>query len=177
MKLQLLWYSIEILRPLIFLSAFYYPASRGFSLAWLLAFRKSFAWLVCRVVGLFICLELQNRQRSSLHGRHQAIEGQGQEHISQKWRALCWSSLFFSVFAASPAALIAWFVWERFDPESLQGEKVVICGASRGIGEELAYQYMKFGAQLLLVTRQEAVLQKIVAHCGKLIGCSIASYM
>ena len=30
-----------------------YPARRGFSLAWLLAFTKSFAWLVCRVVGLF----------------------------------------------------------------------------------------------------------------------------
>ena len=27
-----------------------YPASRGFSLARLLAFTKSFAWLVCRVV-------------------------------------------------------------------------------------------------------------------------------
>ena len=34
-----------------------YSASKGFSLAWLLAFTKSFAWLVsavvCRVVGLF----------------------------------------------------------------------------------------------------------------------------
>ena len=30
-----------------------YPASRGFSLAWLLAFTKSFAWLVCYVDGLF----------------------------------------------------------------------------------------------------------------------------
>ena len=28
-----------------------YPASRVFSLAWLLTFTKSFAWLVCRVVG------------------------------------------------------------------------------------------------------------------------------
>ena len=87
------------------------------------------------------------------------------------------SSLFFGVLAASTAALIAWFVWERFDPESRQGEKVVIFGTSTGIREELAYQYMKFGAQLFLVTRQEAVLQKIVAHCGKLIGCSIASYV
>ena len=75
------------------------------------------------------------------------------------------------------AALIAWFVLERFDPESLQGGKVVICGASTGIREELAYQYMKFVIQLLLVTRQEAVLQKIVAHCGKLSGCSKASYV
>ena len=31
----------------------FYPASRGFSLAWLLAFTKSFTWLVCRVVALF----------------------------------------------------------------------------------------------------------------------------
>ena len=30
-----------------------YPTSRGFSLAWVLAFTKSFACLVCRVVGLF----------------------------------------------------------------------------------------------------------------------------
>ena len=85
------------------------------------------------------------------------------------------SSLFFGVLAASAAALIAWFVWERFDPQSLRGEKMVICGASKGIGEEFVYQYMKFGTQPLLVTRQEAVLQKIVAHSGKLIGCSIAS--
>ena len=31
----------------------FYPASRGFSLAWLLVFTKSFTWLVCRVVALF----------------------------------------------------------------------------------------------------------------------------
>ena len=30
-----------------------YPASRGFSLTWLLAFKKSFASLVSRTVGLF----------------------------------------------------------------------------------------------------------------------------
>jgi len=81
----------------------------------------------------------------------------------------------FCSFCTSSDCLVCMRTW--FDPESLQGEKVVICGASKGIGEELAYQYMKFVAQLLLVTRQEAVLQKIVAHCGKLIGCSIASYM
>ena len=30
-----------------------YPASRAFSLAWLLVFTKSFVYLVCRIVGLF----------------------------------------------------------------------------------------------------------------------------
>ena len=29
-----------------------YPARGGFAVAWLLAFTKSFAWLVCHIVGL-----------------------------------------------------------------------------------------------------------------------------
>ena len=65
---------------------------------------------------------------------------------------------------------------ESFNPESLKGKKVVICGASAGIGEELAYQYAKFGAQLLLVARREAELQKVVARCGEL-GAESANYV
>ena len=38
-----------------------YPTSRGFFLAWLLAFTKSFAWLACRVVGLVTRREKQTR--------------------------------------------------------------------------------------------------------------------
>ena len=41
-----LWYRFQ---P--FVTIFHYPASRGFSLVWLLAFTKSFACLVCREVG------------------------------------------------------------------------------------------------------------------------------
>ena len=44
-----------------------YPASRAFALAWLLAFTKSFAWLVCRVVGLFT--QLSDRQATRLRKR------------------------------------------------------------------------------------------------------------
>ena len=33
----------------------FYPASGVFFLAWLLAFTKSFGWLVCCIVGLFTC--------------------------------------------------------------------------------------------------------------------------
>lgn len=75
-----------------------------------------------------------------------------------------WKLVFFGVFTASVAILIAWYMRESFDPESLRGKKVVICGASTGIGEELAYQYAKFGAQVLLVARREAVLRKVVAR-------------
>jgi len=87
-----------------------------------------------------------------------------------------WKLVFFGVFTASVAVLIAWYMRESFDPESLRGKKVVICGASTGIGEELAYQYAKFGAQVLLVARREAVLQKVVARCGEL-GAQTASYV
>lgn len=82
----------------------------------------------------------------------------------------------FGAFTALIAVLIAWYMMESFNPESLRGKKVVICGASAGIGEELAYQYAKFGAQLLLVARREAELQKVVARCGEL-GAESANYV
>ena len=87
-----------------------------------------------------------------------------------------WKLLFIGVLTASVAVLIAWYMRESFDPESLRGKRVVICGASTGIGEELAYQYAKFGAQVLLVARREAVLRKVVARCGEL-GAQTASYV
>ena len=84
--------------------------------------------------------------------------------------------VLFAAFAAFVAVLIAWYMQENFNPESLRGKRVVICGASTGIGEELAYQYAKFGAQLLLVARREAELKKVVARCGEL-GAESANYV
>ena len=84
--------------------------------------------------------------------------------------------VLFGAFTALVAVLIAWYMMESFNPESLKGKKVVICGASTGIGEELAYQYAKFGAQLLLVARREAELQKVVKRCGEL-GAESANYV
>ena len=111
-------------------------------------------------------LELQNHRRS-----------RSEYLVSTKMAGVyMWKLVFFGVFTASVAVLIAWYMRESFDPESLRGKKVVICGASTGIGEELAYQYAKFGAQVLLVARREAVLQKVVARCGEL-GAQTASYV
>jgi len=83
---------------------------------------------------------------------------------------------FFGTCTALAAVLIAWYLKEDFDPESVRGKKVVICGASTGIGEELAYQYAKLGAQLLLVARREEALKKVVIRCGEL-GAQIANYV
>ena len=82
---------------------------------------------------------------------------------------------FFGFCTALGAVLIAWYLKENFDPESVRGKKVVICGASTGIGEELAYQYAKLGAQLLLVARRVEALQKVVSRCGEL-GAETANY-
>ena len=83
---------------------------------------------------------------------------------------------FFGICTALVAVLIAWCLKENFDPESVKGKKVVICGASTGIGEELAYQYAKLGAQLLLVAWREEALKKVVARCGEL-GAQTANYV
>jgi len=82
----------------------------------------------------------------------------------------------FGICTAFAAVLIAWYLKGNFDPESVRGKKVVICGASTGIGEELAYQYAKLGAQVLLVARREEVLKKVVARCAEL-GAQTANYV
>ncbi|KAJ7392062.1 hypothetical protein OS493_015008 [Desmophyllum pertusum] len=85
-------------------------------------------------------------------------------------------AVFLGICTAFVAVLVAWYTKENFDPESVRGKKVVICGASTGIGEELAYQYAKLGAQLLLVARREEALKKVVVRCGEL-GAQQANYV
>ena len=53
---------------------------------------------------------------------------------------------------------------------------MIICGASTGIGEELSYQYVKLGAQLLLIARREEALKKVRARCEEL-GAQSANYV
>ncbi|NXR11623.1 DHI1L protein, partial [Semnornis frantzii] len=49
--------------------------------------------------------------------------------------------------------------------ESLVGARVLLTGASAGIGEQMAYHYARFGAALVLTARREAVLQKVMEKC------------
>ncbi|KAJ3149910.1 hypothetical protein HDU89_003366 [Geranomyces variabilis] len=57
------------------------------------------------------------------------------------------------------------------------GERVVIFGASSGIGKELALQYAARGARVLLVARREGLLQKVVVDCLLSPACKTAGFV
>ncbi|KAM6113829.1 hydroxysteroid 11-beta-dehydrogenase 1-like protein [Phoenicopterus ruber ruber] len=63
------------------------------------------------------------------------------------------------------AGLLAFFWKDPFNPESLSRARVLLTGASAGIGEQMAYHYARFGAEFVLTARREAVLQKVVEKC------------
>ncbi|KAM8814920.1 11-beta-hydroxysteroid dehydrogenase 1 isoform 1-T2 [Rhynchonycteris naso] len=65
---------------------------------------------------------------------------------------------------------------EEFRPEMLQGKKVIVTGASKGIGKEMAYHLAKMGAHVMVTARSEETLKKIVSHCLEY-GAASAHYM
>ncbi|XP_016014040.1 corticosteroid 11-beta-dehydrogenase isozyme 1 isoform X2 [Rousettus aegyptiacus] len=65
---------------------------------------------------------------------------------------------------------------EEFRPEMLQGKKVIVTGASKGIGKEMAYHLAKMGAHVMVTARSEETLKKVVSHCLEL-GAASAHYL
>ena len=45
--------------------------------------------------------------------------------------------------------------------DSIKGRNVVITGGSAGLGEQLAYQYAKLGANVFITARREAQLKQV----------------
>ncbi|PVD36218.1 hypothetical protein C0Q70_03194 [Pomacea canaliculata] len=60
-----------------------------------------------------------------------------------------------------------WFI-DDFDPDSLKGKRVLVTGASTGIGEQIAYLYARFGASVVVTARRQQQLQQVVARCREL---------
>ncbi|XP_062374903.1 hydroxysteroid 11-beta-dehydrogenase 1-like protein [Sardina pilchardus] len=81
------------------------------------------------------------------------------------------------VILAVLAAVVTAYVWrDAFDPESVRGARVLVTGASMGIGEQMAYHYARLGAQLIITARRESALQKVVERCVEL-GAQKALYV
>lgn len=81
--------------------------------------------------------------------------------------------LFTGIFVAFMAVM-----WSapKFDAESLKGTRVLVTGASTGIGEQMAYHYARFGAQIVITARREKVLQQVAETCLSL-GAQKALYI
>lgn len=51
-------------------------------------------------------------------------------------------------------------------PEMLKGKRVIVTGASTGIGEQMAYHLAHMGSHILVTARTEAKLQKVNVKCS-----------
>ncbi|XP_074123514.1 11-beta-hydroxysteroid dehydrogenase 1 [Sminthopsis crassicaudata] len=63
-----------------------------------------------------------------------------------------------------------------FRSEMLQGKRVIVTGASTGIGEQIAYHLARMGAHLVVTARTETKLKKVIAECLKL-GAASAHFI
>ncbi|XP_065505618.1 11-beta-hydroxysteroid dehydrogenase 1-like [Caloenas nicobarica] len=74
--------------------------------------------------------------------------------------------------------LAFWFysARENFKPEMLKGKRVIVTGASTGIGEQMAYHLARMGSHVFITARTEAKLQKVVERCLEL-GAASARYI
>nr|XP_033773613.1 corticosteroid 11-beta-dehydrogenase isozyme 1 [Geotrypetes seraphini] len=65
---------------------------------------------------------------------------------------------------------------DEFKPELLKGKRIIVTGASSGIGEQMAYHLAQMGSHVLITARREEKLKKVVAKCLEL-GAPSAHYI
>ena len=73
----------------------------------------------------------------------------------------------WSLFLLPVAIALLWTISQPTpanDLQELDKKRVVVCGASRGIGVELARSYAKRGSELLLVARNKQKLEELAAE-------------
>ncbi|XP_053321463.1 hydroxysteroid 11-beta-dehydrogenase 1-like protein isoform X2 [Spea bombifrons] len=64
--------------------------------------------------------------------------------------------------------ILGYLYMDNFNLASLANARVLVTGASTGIGEEIAYHYARAGAELVLTARREHALQKVKTKCMEL---------
>ncbi|ESP02592.1 hypothetical protein LOTGIDRAFT_138116 [Lottia gigantea] len=72
------------------------------------------------------------------------------------------------VIAVLIGLMIGYWYIDSFDPEKLKGKRVLITGASTGIGEHIAYHYASFGANIMITARRENALKDVISKCESL---------
>ncbi|KAM6295146.1 LOW QUALITY PROTEIN: 11-beta-hydroxysteroid dehydrogenase 1 [Aegotheles albertisi] len=100
--------------------------------------------------------------------------------LSGSWLHFCRGmGLLLKVFLPLLGLALAFYFYsasDHFSEEMLRGKRVIVTGASSGIGEQMAYHLARMEAHLLLTARTEAKLQKVVERCLEL-GAASARYV
>ncbi|CAF3657403.1 unnamed protein product [Adineta steineri] len=74
--------------------------------------------------------------------------------------------LIVIIYALSYYLYKNYFYFPPIEHEQLKNKRVIITGASRGIGEQLAYEYSRYNCRLILAARSIDVLKnKIAINC------------
>lgn len=60
------------------------------------------------------------------------------------------------------------------DISEIAGQHVIICGASTGIGEQLAYQYARLGAHIVVNSRSKEPLERVADKCREKGAASVS---
>ncbi|NXF84256.1 DHI1 dehydrogenase, partial [Sclerurus mexicanus] len=87
--------------------------------------------------------------------------------------------LFLKIFIPFLGGALAFYFYsapQSFNEEMLRGKRVIVTGASSGIGEQMAYHLARMETHLLLTARTQAKLQKVVDQCLEL-GAASAHYI
>ena len=77
----------------------------------------------------------------------------------------------FVILASLPfVAVVLWWIFQSSVDvvAQLKGKRVIVCGASTGIGEQIAYIYARGGARIVIAARRDNVLERVQAECVRL---------
>jgi len=70
-----------------------------------------------------------------------------------------------SILVVVLACIYFYYQKDGFNPEAIKGKRVLITGASSGIGEHLAYLYSKLGARVFITARRVKLLEDVAKKC------------
>lgn len=77
--------------------------------------------------------------------------------------------LFVLIYILGYYVYKTYFYFPLIKPKQLENRRVIVTGASRGIGEELAYEYARYRCRLILAARSIDILKnKIAPKCLEL---------
>ncbi|XP_072924466.1 hydroxysteroid 11-beta-dehydrogenase 1-like protein isoform X1 [Hemitrygon akajei] len=65
---------------------------------------------------------------------------------------------------------------DTFDPGVLSAARILLTGASKGIGEQMAYHYARFGGELVITARNKTLLKQVEEKCLQLGAKKVYSF-